>query len=131
MTKKCRFGLRGTVFVAAAFAFATSAIAEDITGAPIEESLAAAKTRLNLTPDQEARLGPMMRENADETRAIMAKYGTTPSAEKRAAKYDELGQARRDFRAQLSTVLNPEQLMEWDKMRAEALTRAQKERLSE
>lgn len=115
---------------AVALLLGVPAFAEDISGAPIEESLAAAKSRLNLTAEQEQKLRPIMSENADRTRAIMSKYHTTPSAEQRQAKYDELASARHDFRARLSGVLTPDQLMEWDKMRAEALTRAQKERLS-
>jgi len=121
-------GLCVALLAAGAFAAGT-AHAEDITGAPIEESLGAAKTQLNLTPEQEGRLRPLMRDNADKVRSIMSKYKSTPSSDERQAKYDELARARHDFRAKVSTVLTPEQLMEWDKLRAEALTRAQKERL--
>ena len=105
------------------------ALAEDITGAPIEESFAAAKGRLKLTPDQEAKIAPLLRAHSDKTRAIITKYGSTPTTDERQAKYDALAGEQQNFRSQLAGMLSPEQLMEWDRARAEALTRAQKERL--
>jgi Spy/CpxP family protein refolding chaperone len=122
--------VRAAVAVAAAFSLVTPcAIAEDVTGAPIEESLGAAKTRLHLTPEQEAKLAPLMRDHSDKTRAIVNKFGSTPTMDERQAKYNALATEQSAFRSQLAGVLTPEQLMEWDRARAEALTRAQQERI--
>jgi hypothetical protein len=106
-----------------------TATAHDEAAAPLAEGLGAALGRLNVTPEQQQRLRPLMKEEADKLRAIRDKYGLAPSPEKRRAKYEEAADVRRDFRAKVSGVLTPEQLTEWDKMRAEALTRAQRERL--
>lgn len=120
------------LFAFAVFGFASvPATAQDEAAAPLAESLGAAKGRLNLTPQQEAQLTPLMKEEADRLRAIREKYGRAPSIEQRRAKYEEAADVRRDFRSKLNNVLTPEQLTEWDKMRAEALTRAQRERLNQ
>jgi hypothetical protein len=115
----------------AALSLAIPALAQDEAAAPLHESLGAAKGRLNLTPQQEAQLAPLMKEEADKLRAIREKYGLSPSPDERRAKYEAAADVRRNFRAKLNGVLTPEQLTEWDKMRAEALTRAQQQRLNQ
>jgi hypothetical protein len=110
---------------------AAPAFAQDEAAAPLHESLGAAKGRLSLTPQQEAQLAPIMKEEADKLRAIREKYGLSPSPEQRRAKYEEAADVRRDFRAKVTGVLTPQQLTEWDKMRAEALTRVQQQRLNQ
>jgi hypothetical protein len=114
-----------------ALSFAAPALAQDEVAETVEERLGTAKARLNLTPQQEEQLRPLLKDESDKMRAIQDKYGITPTPEGRRAKHEEMSDARRDFRTKVSTVLTPEQLTEWDRIRAEAMTRAQQRRLNQ
>jgi cell shape-determining protein MreC len=112
-------------------ALAAPAIAHDEVAETVEERLGTAKSRLNLTPQQEEQLRPLLKDESDRMRAIQNKYGIAPTPENRRAKLEAMSDVRRDFRTKVSNVLTPEQLMEWDRIRMEAMTRAQQQRLNQ
>jgi len=96
--------------------------------AELQEQLAAAKTRLHLTSDQEERLRALLQEEAEKLRVVESRYGTDTSLRTRRAKLKEARAVQQDFRARLGGILSPEQMAEWDKMRDEARGRVRERR---
>jgi Spy/CpxP family protein refolding chaperone len=94
----------------------------------IQQRLEAAKARLNLTPEQEQRLRPIVEEEAKELRAIAQRYDGTASRQEKRTALQEARALQRDARARLEGILTPEQLGEWDEMRAEARERLRQRR---
>ena len=123
---------RGWVAIAGAFWLGVAAAQAPRIEAPsaeeVQQRLEAAKTRLDLTPEQEQRLRPIVEEEAKQLREIQQKYaGTTSRQDKRTA-LQEARAVQKDFRAKLEGILNPEQLSEWDEMRSEARERFRQRR---
>jgi hypothetical protein len=94
----------------------------------VQQRLADAKARLNLTPDQEEQLRPLLEEEGAKLRDIQAKYGGTTSRQERRAALGEVRAVQQDFRAKVAGILTPEQLAEWDEMRGEARERLRQRR---
>ena len=88
----------------------------------IRQQLAEAKAHLKLTPEQESQLKDLLREQGGKLQAIRA------SDESRLEKMQKAKAVREDFRSRLTTILSPEQLTEWDRMRDEAIARAKQKR---
>jgi hypothetical protein len=88
----------------------------------IRQQLAEAKAHLKLTPEQETQLKNLLREQGGKLQAIRA------SDESRLEKMQKAKAVREDFRSRLTTILSPEQLTEWDRLRDEAIARAKQKR---
>lgn len=96
-------------------------------GAPsaeVQQRLAQAKQRLQLTPEQESKLRALLHEQAGKLRAIRDRYANDTSLQARGARSREARAVQDDFHTRLQGVLSPAQLDEWDKMAAEARAQA-------
>lgn len=88
------------------------------------------KQRLALTPEQEARLAPMIEARNDKLRKLRDSNGGDTS---KRARFKTMKQARKiqeDFIAQVEPILTREQQAEWQKIRGEVRAAA-KERMRE
>jgi Spy/CpxP family protein refolding chaperone len=94
----------------------------------VQQRLEAAKSRLNLTPEQEQRLRPVVEEEAKQLREIQQKYGGTTSRQDKRTALQEARAVQQDFRAKLEGILTPEQIGEWNEMRSEARERFRQRR---
>jgi hypothetical protein len=94
----------------------------------IQHRLEAAKARLNLTPEQEQRLRPIVEEEAKELRAIQQQYGGTTSRQDKRMALQEARAVQKESRAKLEGILTREQMSEWDEIRSEARARFRQRR---
>jgi hypothetical protein len=77
------------------------------------------KTRLKLTPEQEEKLGPLVKEEVQKLKAIREKHqGASTRSEKRQM-LQEMRPVQQHFRAEVEKILTPEQMAEWKKIRDE------------
>lgn len=91
--------------------------------AAIKAALQEAKVRLQLTPEQEAQLKPLMQERNQALKAIRDKYAGDDSRRTRRAMFREAQPVVENYQARVRTILNDAQYAEWEKMRAEARER--------
>jgi hypothetical protein len=91
------------------------------------ERLAEARTRLNLTPEQETQLRPLVEERNRRMLAIRDQYvpdstgaGQWSGASRRAL-FADAKKIQKDYDEQVRAILNPDQEKEWEKMRREAI----------
>ncbi|WP_341679252.1 hypothetical protein [Niveibacterium sp. SC-1] len=81
-----------------------------------------AKTRLNLSPEQERDLKALLREEGEALKRIRAGDGS------RREKMQQAKAVQADFRPRLKKILDTTQLAEWDKMRDEVKQKARERR---
>ena len=86
------------------------------------------KARLNLTPDQEAQLAPLMQERNAKLKALRDGSGGDTSRRARRAMLQKAKGIQDDFNKQVEPILDEEQMKEWQAIRAEMRSKA-KERL--
>ena len=98
--------------------------------ATVQAAIAEAKARLELTPEQEAQLKPLIEERAARLKAIRDKHAGDDSRRARRDMYREARPVAEDYQAKVRAILDDGQEAEWDKMRAEARERL-KERYRE
>ena len=107
------------------FAAEERALSEE-QAARLEARFAEAREALQLTPEQEAALEPILRESADKRRAVFAEYGIDESrvTDGERLKLREMRALGKDMRAvqdetrdALAPVLSEEQLKTWEKLR--------------
>lgn len=124
--------LWAAVALAAALAVTATAHAQAAGAATrspeMQQRIAQAKQRLQLTPDQEKKLRALMQEEAGKLRAIRDRYANDTSLHARGARARETRAVQDDFHAKLQGVLSNAQLDEWDKMAAEARAQARERR---
>jgi Spy/CpxP family protein refolding chaperone len=77
------------------------------------------KKRLNLTPDQEARIRPLVQQEREKIQAIRQKYAGDTSRKARTSMMQELKPVRQHFQQEVEKILTPDQMKEWAKMRQE------------
>jgi hypothetical protein len=126
MKHGCWIGAASALWLAAAAAQAPRI--EAPSPEEVQQRLADAKARLNLTSEQEQRLSPLVEEEAKELRAIQQKYAGTASRQDKRTALQEARAVQQGFRAKLEGILNPEQIAEWDEMRSEARERFRQRR---
>jgi hypothetical protein len=85
----------------------------------MQQRIAQAKARLQLTPEQEPKLRALLEEEGGKLRALQQKYAGDDSAQAHSAKRQEARAIQQDFRGKLQAVLTPQQLTEWDQMASE------------
>ena len=91
--------------------------------ARLQAVIAEAKARLKLTPEQEAKLRPLVEERTAKLKAIRDKHAGDDSRRARRAMYREARPVLDDYQEKVREILTPEQEAEWKKMRAEARER--------
>lgn len=93
--------------------------------AQIEERLAAVRTRLNLTAEQEAQLQPILRTSFEKRTALLNAYGLTqeggqrPSRQQLRALRGEMEQLREQTETQVDAVLDERQMAEFRRIQGE------------
>jgi class 3 adenylate cyclase len=88
--------------------------------AQVEARMQEAKARLNLTPDQEAQLKPVMQERAQKMKGIRDKYAGDSSRKAKRAMFKEARPVQEDYERKVRAILTDSQEAEWKKMREEA-----------
>jgi hypothetical protein len=105
--------------------------------AQIEQRLAEIRTRLELSPEQEATLKPILRDSFEKRMALLKDSGLTengqrPDRQQMRALRDEMARLRKDTEAQVDTVLDERQMAEFrkiqDEMRDQLRERARERR---
>jgi hypothetical protein len=105
--------------------------------AQIEQRLDEMRTRLELTPDQDARLQPILRASFEKRMALLKESGLTengqrPDRSQLRALRDQMTRLRKETEAQVDTVLDEQQMAEFrkiqDEMRDEFRERAMERR---
>ena len=88
------------------------------------------KKRLNLTPEQEQRLAPLVQNRNAKLKALRERSGDDTSRRARKAMLKEARGIQEGFVEQVEPILTKEQLKEWEAIRAE-MRDAARERLRE
>jgi hypothetical protein len=89
----------------------------------VQAQMQAAVARLQLTPQQQDQLRPIVQDHVAQLRALRDKYPPEASRESRRAMFHEARTLRDDYEAKVREVLTDEQEMEWAQMRREARER--------
>jgi hypothetical protein len=105
--------------------FCTGAGAQSQAADPavLQAAVEEARARLNLTPEQEAQLKPLVQERNQSLKAIRDKYAGDDSRRARRAMFKEAQPVVENYQARVRTILDDAQVAEWEKMRAEARER--------
>lgn len=122
--------LAGLLFSIVLALFGPLAIAHAADSDTGQVALDEMRDRLALTPDQEARIAPLIQERNDRLKAL--RDSADPGASRR-EKLSQLRQARsiqQDFVKQVEPLLSKEQKKQWDALRKE-MQENTKERLRE
>jgi DNA repair photolyase len=88
------------------------------------------KERLELTPEQESRLAPIIEARNARLRELRSSAGGDTSRRARMAALKEARKVQADFSAQIAPILTREQQDEWEEIREEVRAAA-KERMRE
>ena len=107
----------------ASASFGVAAQQPAVDPAAIQAALQEARARLQLTPDQEAQLKPLIQERNEALKAIRDKHAGDDSRRARRAMFREAKPVVENYQARVRTILNDAQYDEWEKMRAEARER--------
>jgi hypothetical protein len=136
MSKTTRFKaalsiLSATLLLSASQAGFGQAAADD--GArreAVELRIEELKERLELTPEQESRLAPIIEARNVKLRELRSSTGGDTSRRARMAALKEARKIQADFSAQIAPILTKEQQDEWEEIRKEVRAAA-KERMRE
>jgi len=110
--------LTALMFVAAATVNPTVCVAADESGAQM--GIDELKTRLALTPEQQAQIAPLADERRSRLEGIRGKMSSAASRQEKRAVLQEAKSIQDDFAAKVEPLLSSEQKTEWKKMREEA-----------
>lgn len=77
------------------------------------------RTRLNLTPQQQEQIAPLVEERKAKMEPIRAKARSADSRREKRALLQEAKAVQDDFNSKVQPILTPEQQAEWTKMREE------------
>ncbi len=91
--------------------------------AAFQAAVEEAKARLNLTPQQEAQLKPLVQERNAALKAIRDKYAADHSRRARRAMFKEAQPVVENYQARVRTILDDSQYAEWERMREDARKR--------
>lgn len=111
------------VILLASASFGAAAQQPAVDPAAIQAALQEARARLQLTPEQEAQLKPLIQERNEALKAIRDKHAGDDSRRARRAMFREAKPVVENYQARVRTILNDAQYDEWEKMRAEARER--------
>lgn len=121
--------------LASTWLLANVAMAEDLPQdrvAQVEQRLEQTKQRLNLSDAQQEKITPILEASIEKQQALLSKYGISLQGKRNGKEKLGLRKARKlgkemqvlrdEMRTQVKTVLNDQQLTEFDKMQEEAKT---------
>lgn len=111
------------VILLASASFGAAAQQPAVDPAAIQAALQEARARLQLTPEQEAQLKPLIQERNEALKAIRDKHAGDDSRRARRAMFREAKPVVENYQARVRTILNDAQYDEWERMRAEARER--------
>ena len=77
------------------------------------------RARLNLTPQQQEQIAPLVEERKAKMEPIRAKASSTASRREKMAVLQEAKAVQEDFNRKVQPLLTQEQQAEWNKMREE------------
>jgi hypothetical protein len=77
------------------------------------------KARLNLTPDQQAKIAPLAEERRAKLEGIRGKLSSASSRKEKREVLQEAKAIQDDFAGKVEPLLTPEQQAEWQKIREE------------
>ncbi len=106
----------GVLVAAARPAFTVEAMSSEVA-----QRIAEAKTRLQLTPEQEAQLRPLIEERNQKLKAIRDRHAGDTSRSAKRAMFKEAKPVQTDYETKVRGILTDEQEKEWEAMRKEAL----------
>ena len=105
---------------------ATPVVAQRPDSAEVRERVAKISRYLKLTPEQTAKLKPIIQMEVADLRAVKDKHkGDTTSAGK-ASRATESKAVREKYEPQVNAVLTPEQQAQWKKMKEEKMKKKNK-----
>jgi hypothetical protein len=113
------------VLVATALASGTihsTAAAAEVTDAQRETlqlKMDELRSRLALTPEQEAQLAPLVQARNDKLKALRASSSSDPSRRERRGMLRQARSIQQDFIKQVAPLITKEQAREWDAIRKE------------
>jgi len=119
------YGIRAATAAAITVLAAAGALAQQpaVDPAAIQAVLEEARARMQLTPEQEAQLKPLIQERNEALKAIRDKHAGDDSRRARRAMFREAQPVVENYQARVRTILNDAQYDEWERMRAEARER--------
>jgi hypothetical protein len=85
----------------------------------IEMKLDELRQRLALTPEQEAKIAPLIKERNEKLKALRASAGPTSSRREKRNAMQQARSIQQSFIAQVDPLLTSEQKKEWEKIRSE------------
>lgn len=94
-------------------------MAADATPAAPSIGIDELKARLQLTPDQQAKIAPLAEERRAKLEGMRDKLNSASSRRDKRAVLQEAKAAQDDFAAKVEPLLTPEQQTEWQKIREE------------
>jgi transcriptional regulator with XRE-family HTH domain len=80
--------------------------------------------RLNLTPEQQARIEPALQERNSRLRTVAGRLSPNASRRERLRAAREMRDIQQEFVAKVTPVLTSEQKSEWERMRSEMRDKA-------
>lgn len=91
----------------------------DDRAAQVQQKIDELKTRLNLTPEQTAKLEPIVKSEVGEMKAIRGQYGQDLSRRDKRKMLKAMQDVQKKYQPQIQAVLTPEQQSEWKKIKEE------------
>jgi hypothetical protein len=91
----------------------------DDRAAQAQQRLEELKTRLNLTPEQTAKLEPLIRSEMGELKTIRDQYGADASRREKKKMLKAMQGVQKKYQPQIAAVLTPDQQAEWKKIKEE------------
>jgi hypothetical protein len=85
----------------------------------MEMKLDELRQRLALTPEQEAKIAPLIKERNEKLKALRASAGPTSSRREKRNAMQQARSIQQSFIAQVDPLLTSEQKKEWEKIRSE------------
>ena len=96
-----------------------NAVAEESSSAASQVTIEELRTRLNLTPQQQEQIAPLVAERKAKMEPIRAKASSTASRREKIALFQEAKAVQDDFSRKVQPLLTQEQQAEWNKIREE------------
>ena len=87
-------------------------------------SMDVVRNRLRLTPEQEAKLGPIFEQRIGELQALREKMGGATSSQQKRTLVREAKKGQNSFNSQVESVLDASQKSDWRELRAETREKA-------
>jgi len=124
-----RFGVAAALVAGMLFSLSMVSLSE---AAPLDAvpSIDVVKSRLNLTPEQEAKLTPMFQERGGQLRDLRSRLEQAGTKQERRGILREAKQQADTFNKQVESVLDVSQKQEWRELRSETREKV-KERIEE